>query len=418
MITLKQYYRESGLSIAQVIFTQAGLLFSYIALILLPLPSKLHLVTPIVPVPNVWSVGVATHIAAVIILIMLGVYLLRKRFLSGFGILFFITTLIPESILVPQYLFVVYRAAFPMIGILLILAELSSMCLSFARSKNLPVNITRIAFLAAAVFPVTAMGLINYHKAHIWSDPVQFWSIAVRNLPPISDKPEINGTAQVLNSLGVTLQSEKKFEEALDLHQKAMDISPKHVLAYSGMGSAYRQLGRVEDAKSLIRNSFEIFPKNPELRIQLAEIYMAGNASAEAEELYKRAVELAPNDSKVLDKYAQHLVLQNRSKEALSYLQRSLEIKPNRFLAHYLLGKVYMRSGQTEKALSHFARALNFKPDSWESYNDIGVLLATNGKQQEAVSFFKKALEINPNDGATKANLATAIRDIQAAESN
>lgn len=65
-------------------------------------------------------------------LLTVAIYLLRKRPLSGFGLLFFLVNISPEYLLVPQYAFFGYRASLPMPGLLLIVADLVVMARQWA----------------------------------------------------------------------------------------------------------------------------------------------------------------------------------------------------------------------------------------------------------------------------------------------
>ncbi len=111
------------------------MLFSYLALIFDPEPSRLQLITPQVLILSLGqSIGTVAAIFASILMGIAGIVLLRLRPLTGFGILFFMLGLAPESVLVPQYLFVIYRASLPMFGLILVLSG-HHICLSSADSR-------------------------------------------------------------------------------------------------------------------------------------------------------------------------------------------------------------------------------------------------------------------------------------------
>ena len=85
---------------------QCVVFFEYLRMVLLPLPSNVHLISAqIVPSaitdPPITAVAVAGVVAWTVVL---GVFLLRRRPLVGFGTLFFVVNLLPEAITAPQIL--------------------------------------------------------------------------------------------------------------------------------------------------------------------------------------------------------------------------------------------------------------------------------------------------------------------------
>jgi protein O-mannosyl-transferase len=174
--TVAKYYDESSLTLFQLIISQCRVLFSYFVLIFVPIPSNVPLSTAHV----IFSSPLESPIIVVATLVAFsifgtGIYLLRKRPLTGLGLLFFLINLMPESLLVPQYLFFAYRATLPMFGLLLVLAdcflEILSKIRSFSGEKSY------IGPLAAGLFAtmvVVVMGSVTISKAKLWQDPVRF----------------------------------------------------------------------------------------------------------------------------------------------------------------------------------------------------------------------------------------------------
>ena len=101
--TIAKYYEDSNLTLSQAVISQCRVLFSYLALILVPIPSNVRFAAAqvIFSSPLESPVIMAAVIGALAIF-GAAVYLLRKRPLTGFGLLFFLLNLVPESFLVPS----------------------------------------------------------------------------------------------------------------------------------------------------------------------------------------------------------------------------------------------------------------------------------------------------------------------------
>ncbi len=413
MAAVDRYHRESGLTLLQVTMENCRLLFSYLGLIFFPAPSKLQLVSPIAP----WSIAGATmpnmvYTVAAGLFVASGGYLLRRRPLSGFGILFFVLGLLPESFMVPQYLFVVYRVAFPMAGILMVAADIAAALLEKAHAYRLQ-RPARIAMCTGVAVCAALLGYIDFAKAELWRDPVLFWGEAVRQLPPLDQKPEKHGTAQVLNGLGFALQRAGRSSEAVAWHQQAAKVDPGEPLAYVALGTAYSNAGNKAEAEASMRRALELAPKDPLAHEALANFLSDNKPDEGAEALFRKAMELDPDHPRVLDNFARFLIDRQRYSDALPLVESSLRLNSRSARAQYFMGKILMRTGNTDGAVTHLLKAVEFKPDFWEAHNDIGVILGRSGHPFQAVVHFRKALEINPNDAPTKANLAAALQQIE-----
>jgi protein O-mannosyl-transferase len=410
--TLDRYYRESGLTVMQVAMEQCRLLFSYLGLVIFPQPSKLHLITPVVPLSESGAATPAiAYVVAAGLLVATGCYLLLKRPLSGLGILFFVLGLVPDSLMVPQYLFVVYRVAFPMAGILMVIADVTAMFLekSYVHGLQRPALITMVACVAVCS---VILGAIGAAKADLWRDPVHFWGEAVRSLPPRDQKPEMHSTAQVLNSLGFCLRQAGRTDEALALHQEAIKVNPRGPTGHMGLGEVYRDLGNKVEAEASLRRAVELAPEDTLMHEALANFFTDTGQPEAAESHFRKAIKLDPNNPRILENFARLLVSQRRYTDALPSIESSLRLDPRSANAHYFMAKALMHTGAIEQSIAHLSKALEFKSTFWQAHNDIGVALARSGKPHQAIPHFRKALDLNPLDAAAKANLAAALQQV------
>jgi tetratricopeptide (TPR) repeat protein len=68
--------------------------------------------------------------------------------------------------------------------------------------------------------------------------------------------------ARALNNSGVVAEDQGRYEDAVYFYQQVLDIAPKHVLAWSNMGDAYRSLKNYEEAEISYSRALELNPTN------------------------------------------------------------------------------------------------------------------------------------------------------------
>ena len=103
---LLSHYGGVGPSWAQVALTESRVFFSYLGMIVFPFVWPVHLIEPMTYSLSLFDPPItALTFLGALGLVATGIALFRKQPLWSFGILFFFITLIPESFLVPQYLY-------------------------------------------------------------------------------------------------------------------------------------------------------------------------------------------------------------------------------------------------------------------------------------------------------------------------
>jgi protein O-mannosyl-transferase len=408
--TIARYYEESGLTPAQVAMGQCVVFFEYLKMVILPLPSNVHLISAqLVPSsitdPPITAVAVAGLIAVTAVT---GIFLLRRRPLVAFGTLFFIISLLPEALMVPQYLFFGYRVFVPMFGLLLVAAD------GILSLMDLPQNgrgkLAMKAGLTSAV--AAALLLLSYatvSKEMLWMDPISLWNDARDRLPRNDKRVEKRVKVQTLNSLGYHLAASGDPGQAIAVHREAMQVDRRIAQTYQALGAAYLQAGQLDEAAATYRELLRLDENNANAHAGFGAVLLKQNKLEEALEHLKKAEERKPGHPDYNHAMAIVWLMKNDNSSAMNYLERTLESNPNHVKAHYNMGKILTDAGRTAEAIDHFNKALAVDPKFWMAHNNLGVIFATMGRLPEAIAHFHKALKVNPDDVATQKNLETAL---------
>lgn len=109
-------------------------------------------------------------------------------------------------------------------------------------------------------------------------------------------------SAQIRNSYGAFLFSEKRFDEAVDQLSKASEdrFYPNRPMVFENLGVAYNRIGDPEKAEYAFIRATQLNPQQPRALIELGEIRFDERNYVESRDYYRRYSEVGPSTAKSL----------------------------------------------------------------------------------------------------------------------
>ncbi len=412
ILTIKQYYSESGLTFIRVILTQCRSLFLYLYAILLPTGANGPLVYPMRISTALFSPPITfPAVAGTAALAALGLASLFKRPLTCFGILFFLVTLAPEGLFVPQYQYFGYRASLPMLGVIFVVADVASAIVKRAgraqRAREM-----KFALSIAAILATAWLGAISVYKAGVWSDPPAFWHTTVAAFPEESPQVEVYPRAQAFHNLGLVLQERGLHHEAAKYLSKAAELEPKKPGTLSALAKSLSEIGRSEEAAELLSRALALDPQCWGAYKNLADTMMDQKRFTEAESLLTKGLALAPDSEDLNDALGRLYAMQGNADKAIAAFKSALRANPRGYISLSNLAVVLTGQGKDDEARELLERALKIRPDYWRAHQNIGVVYAMEDRIEEAFDHFRQAVLLNPTDASARRNLVTATEQL------
>ena len=189
----------------------------------------------------------------------------------------------------------------------------------------------------------------------------------------------------------------RKFEEALESFNKALEINPKNESALSWKGTALGNLGKHEEALSVFNSVLEINPKNESAMLWIGAVLSNMGKHEEALSVFNSVLEINPKNESALSNKGVALGNLGKYEETLSVFNLVLEINPKDEYALSWKGTALGNLGKHEEALSVFNSVLEINPKNESALPNKGIALGNLGKHEEALSVLNSVLEINPN---------------------
>lgn len=108
-------------------------------------------------------------------------------------------------------------------------------------------------------------------------------------------------SAQAYNALGYSLADHSiRLEEALDLVEKALQLSPDDPFIMDSMGWVYYRMGQYAKAVEYLKRALGLRP-DPEIAAHLGEVLWAQGERGEAEKVWQSAMKKFPNNEALLN---------------------------------------------------------------------------------------------------------------------
>ncbi len=406
---LYYYFQESGISPLNVILTEARVWFLYLESVVVPSISNLQLVRAMEVSASLFDPPVTAFACLGIAGLVALAFAIRTREpLVCFGLLFFCVTLIPESFLVPQYLFFGYRPILPMAGLALIIARALILVSTMLRPR-FSANVAQAALVIAMCGTIVCLGMVTLSVASRWG-PMWIWEHSFSALPKYSPRVETSPYLDIMMNYGIELTKSGDYGGAVEVLQQAAAIPAatqhrKQTRVLLNLGNALAMMGNRNEAIERFKQAIQISPRWAPLYNNLGAVLQDTGDMPTAVENFTIAVRLDPSLTQAHYRLGRALLLIGENEQALASLQTALQLKPNYPEASAYLGKALWNLNRVDEAIHHLKTAVSAFPRQAELHNILAMAYAKLGMAQQAEQHFLRVLEIEPGHHDARQNL-------------
>ena len=190
----------------------------------------------------------------------------------------------------------------------------------------------------------------------------------VRPTPKPAPRPGPTATARppstdILVKQGDDLYAAKRYREALQPYQKAIDINPNLPNVQYRIGWIYNDIEEYEDAIEALNATLRIRPSDAFANYELGYAYRKLTRFNEALNAYRRAVQLKPDLAK----------------------------------AHHDIGWIYNDQKNFDDAVQSLKLAIKNDANYADAHAELGYALRNLGRYSEAVEEYQEAIKLNPS---------------------
>ena len=209
------------------------------------------------------------------------------------------------------------------------------------------------------------MGLLSLHATQ-YDHAVEWLSRAIARDP----------RAEYLYSLGTALRHQKRYQEAVDVFDKAVQLKPDKAELWTGLGKALVDLERRAEALLSFQHALKLKP----------DLWDAAHESGTL------------------------LNQMGRREEALAHFMLCAELKPNHAADDATtfnnIGNILQSLGRSAEALQWLDRALQRRPDFVQAFSNKAIALGQLRRFDEAFAAYAGVKALDPNHAVSNWNAA------------
>jgi tetratricopeptide (TPR) repeat protein len=214
----------------------------------------------------------------------------------------------------------------------------------------------RILVVRESEIPAARYGdYAAFHRA-VLADQMQ--QLSLENAAAGSLTPPPNMKADDLNDSGQMAMRNGNYPLAIELLKRAVEVDPKHKMAWNNLGLAYLGMRKNDDAIAAFKKQLEISPYDEYANNNLGRAYWSERKYDDAIAAFQKQLEINP-----LDKYAHgnlgNLYLEQKKYDlAAPELEKAASLRADDALLQINLGTAYLNLGKDDKALTAFDKAV------------------------------------------------------------
>jgi protein O-GlcNAc transferase len=193
---------------------------------------------------------------------------------------------------------------------------------------------------------------------------------------------------------GVVLSLLGRFEESAKSFQEALRLAPGHAQAQGNLGIVLVHLKRYEEAAWILRAAIARVPKSADFHASLgAALQCTGQTDAALLEC-REALNLDPAHVQALNLTSHILRTTGRVRDAVEPARQAAALLPDFPDVQINCGESLREAGLMDEAVEHYERVLARKLETGDMYNNLGNVYKDQGRLDEAMAQYRRALAL------------------------
>jgi tetratricopeptide (TPR) repeat protein len=215
--------------------------------------------------------------------------------------------------------------------------------------------------------------------------------------------------AESLHLMGLLSLHATQYDHAVEWISRGIARDPRPEYLFS-LGTALRHLKRFEEALKVFVKAVQLRPDKAELWVGLGRALVDLDRGAEALLTFQHALTLNPRNWDAAHESGTLLNRAGRREEALAHFRRCAELTPNnpadRATTFNNIGNVLQALGRSGEALHWLDRALDERPDFVQAISNKAIALGQMRRFDEALAAYARVRAIDPDHAVSNWNAA------------
>ncbi len=260
-----------------------------------------------------------------------------------------------------------------------------------------------------AASPGHTSALLRKVEGHLHENRNPQAQAALRQILGLGPAPIELGRAQ--SYLGDLAAREGQNRQARELYQKAIQVAPRTLNAFLGLGALNQQARRYDEALASLKQAQAIDPAELRVSLGLATVFLSLAKPLDARKALQEAAKVAPEAPEVL--YLQGMIEEavGNLAPAEKFYKETIKKAPSYFEAYHHLALIYTQQKKHEDAIKILADADKAIPSSPVVRAAQGEALFAAKKLESAQAKLEEALRLDQNLNAAIFLLASVLAE-------
>lgn len=269
--------------------------------------------------------------------------------------------------------------------------------------------------------------LDNLHKEALALDYSSCYEEAEKKYKEILQCDE--NRADVLLNLGTLYYTTNRYQQALDILFKSLELEPTKAVNHYSIGLVLEKIGAIPQAVQAYEEAIILDPQWIDAYNNLGNIFLKARKIEQAEAIYRKVIAANPNHfggylnlgnvlmerqqvDEAVETYEKALELKPRYPDILHNLGVALDAKNDPAQAALYYGYAYYRKGQYQEAIKQYQQFLETQTGDVDFYIALADCYKSLAQYEETIKTYQEGIQLYPKDGKLYFWLAIALRDI------
>lgn len=210
-------------------------------------------------------------------------------------------------------------------------------------------------------------------------------------------------------ALGVALQGQGLLSAAAEAYKASLAVQANDPAVYNNLASTLNELERYDDAIQIGLKGIDVMPQMATLYNNLGVSFAGKGRRRPAEKNFRKAIECDGEFAQAYYNLGTLLSDHARYADATDYLEKAVAYDSENALFAYNLANNYRELGEFDRAISGYQQVVSTDPSRFEAIINLSTSLASVGRLDEAERIVRTALADVPDCAELHWNLALIL---------
>ncbi len=196
-----------------------------------------------------------------------------------------------------------------------------------------------------------------------------------------------------LVAIGMTWEEQADAEQATEILEKAVTLSPRRADIHGKLGQLLCDCGQHQRAMTALNTAIELDPAQYYVWANKGLLHLQASEFEEALQALQRSLELNPQSEDAAVNLALLLAETGNLEQGIEILEEAIHYHPENALICQNLGAFYCHNQEIEQALFYTDRAIELGIDSPSIYWNMANIYCFQGNRERCLEFLVRAID-------------------------